>query len=52
MSANIVISLDTGREKTAGTYPLFERIVHNKLATYINIGINFFKKIGSDNNIH
>ena len=40
MNTNIVISLDTRREKKGGTYPLVMRVGHNERTTAIPLGIN------------
>ena len=44
MNTNIVISLDTRREKKDGTYPLMMRIGHNERTTTIKLGINLLEK--------
>ena len=44
MNTNIVISLDTRREKKDGTYPLMMRLGHNERTTAIPIGINLLEK--------
>ena len=42
--SNIVISLDTRRKKSDGTYPLIMRIGHNRTTIPISIGINLHQK--------
>jgi integrase/recombinase XerD len=44
MNTNIVISLDTRREKKDKTYPLVMRLGHNERTTSIPIGISLFEK--------
>lgn len=44
MNTNIVISLDTRRQKKDGTYPLMMRLGHNERTTAIPIGINLLEK--------
>ena len=44
MNTNIVISLDTRRPKTDGSYPLIMRLGHNKKTTSIPLGISLEEK--------
>lgn len=44
MNTNIVISLDTRRQKKDGTYPLVMRLGHNARTTSIPIGISISEK--------
>jgi integrase/recombinase XerD len=44
MNTNIVISLDTRREKKDKTYPLVMRLGHNKRTTSILMGISLLEK--------
>jgi integrase/recombinase XerD len=44
MNTNIVITLDTRREKKDGTYPLVMRIGHNERTTAIPMGFNLLEK--------
>lgn len=44
MNTNIVISLDTRRQKKDGTYPLVMRLGHNERTTAIPLGISLLEK--------
>jgi len=44
MNTNVVISLDTRRAKSDGTYPLIMRLGHNKRTTSLPLDINLSKK--------
>jgi integrase/recombinase XerD len=44
MNTNIVISLDTRRQKKDGSFPLVLRLGHNARTTTIPIGISMFEK--------
>ena len=44
MNTNIVITLDTRRQKKDKTYPLIMRLGHNERTTSIQLGINLLVK--------
>lgn len=44
MNTNIVVSLDTRRKKSDGTYPLVMRLGHNERTTSIPLGISLVEK--------
>ncbi|NOT91958.1 phage integrase SAM-like domain-containing protein [Ferruginibacter sp.] len=50
MNTNIVITLDTRRQKKDKTYPLIMRLGHNERTTSIQLGINLLEKDWDDKN--
>src|ERR1700754_4468218 len=44
MNTNVVISLDTRRQKLDKTYPLIMRLGHNERTTTIPLGIDLLEK--------
>lgn len=44
MNTNVVLALDTRRSKSDGTYSLILRIIHNREATQITLGISLLEK--------
>ncbi len=51
MNTNIVISLDTRREKKDKTYPLVMRLGHNERTTSIPIGVSLLEKDWDSKNV-
>ncbi len=50
MNTNIVITLDTRRQKKDKTYPLIMRLGHNERTTSIQLGINLLEKDWDEKN--